>query len=297
MELLIIWFILFLFLGYKGYNIAHLEMVNVVVALKVLGQFWANKRIKIHCDNKAVVDILSHGRARDALMATCAHNVWLLTALYNISLLVVHIEGQKKSIADLLSRWTYSEDNVKTLLPFIPHPIWMNTHIEICSTVLYISVPGVATASLANRAVARLWQGFRPYTLIAYRRMIELFLAFLVALDLSLPQVSTLDVLAFTEYLLEFGMSAANITNHLTAIRSMLIIYNCDASAFRDERIPLFIKSVKINRPLQPVFKTVIDEDILLSLVIACDQFAQQIVFKALYLFTYFSFLRFSHTH
>ena len=118
-------------IGYKGYNIAHLEMVNVVVALKVWGQCWANKRIKIHCDNKAVVDILSHGRARDALMATCARNAWLLTALYNISLLVVHIEGQKNSIADLLSRWTYSEGNVKTLQTFIPHPIWMNTHIDL----------------------------------------------------------------------------------------------------------------------------------------------------------------------
>ena len=75
----------------------------------------------------------------------------------------------------------------------------------------------------------------------------------------------------------------------------MLTVYNCEASAFRDHRIPLFIKSVKINRPLQPVFKTVIDEDVLLSLVLACDQFSHPIVFKALYLFTYFSFLRLSN--
>ena len=155
-------------------------------------------------------------------------------------------------------------------------------------------MPGVATASLAGRAVDRLWLGFRPFTLRAYRWMFELFLAFLVALDLSLPQVSTLDVLAFMEYLVESGMPAANITNHLTAIRSMLIVYNREASAFRDHRIPLFIKSVKINRPLQPVFKTVID-DVLLFLVHACDQFSPPIVFKALYLFTYFSFLRLSN--
>ena len=37
--------------GYIGYNIAHLEMVTVVVALKVWGECWTNKRIKIHCDN------------------------------------------------------------------------------------------------------------------------------------------------------------------------------------------------------------------------------------------------------
>ena len=56
-------------------------------------------------------------------------------------------------------------------------------------------------------------------------------------------------------------MSAANITNHITAVRSLLIIYNCDASVFRDNRIPLFIKSIKSNRPLNPVIKTVIDEE------------------------------------
>ena len=125
--------------------------------------------------------------------------------------------------------------------------------------------------------------------------MFALFLGFLVAMGLSLSQVSTMDVLAFMEYLLESGMSAANITNHLTAIRSMLIIYNCDASAFRDHRIPLFIKSVKINRSLKPVFNTVIDENILLSMILACDNFSHPIIFRALYLFTYFSFLRLSN--
>ena len=109
--------------GYMGYNIAHLEMINVVMALKVWGQCWANKRINIHCDNKVVVDIFTYGRARDTLMATSAHNIWLLTALYNISLLVVHIEGHNNSIADLLSRWTYIEGNIKTLQNFIPDPI------------------------------------------------------------------------------------------------------------------------------------------------------------------------------
>ena len=77
------------------------------------------------------MDILTYGRARDSLMATCACDIWLLTALYNISLMVVHIEGQKYSVADLLSRWTYTENNVETLYTFIPHPIWMNTHIDL----------------------------------------------------------------------------------------------------------------------------------------------------------------------
>ena len=85
-------------------------------------------------------------------------------------------------------------------------------------------------------------------------------------------------------------MSATNITNHLTAVKSLLIIYNCDASAFRDHRILLFINSVKINRLLNPVFKTVIYEHILWSIVLYCDNFQFQFIFKALYLFVYFLF-------
>ena len=40
--------------GYMNYNIAHLEILNIVVALKVWAEHWANKQIKVHCNNMAV---------------------------------------------------------------------------------------------------------------------------------------------------------------------------------------------------------------------------------------------------
>ena len=103
-----------------------------------------------------------------------------------------------------------------------------------------------------------------------------------------------LDVLAFMEYLLQSGMSASNITNHLTAIRSMCIIYNCVTTPFRDNRIPLFIKAVKLNRPLQPKLHFVIDEALLEAIVLACSSLHSPLVFKALYLLAFDSFLRLS---
>ena len=54
---------------FMNYNIAHLEILNIIVALKVWAQHWANRRIKIHCDNMSMVEVLRNGRARD--------NVWL----------------------------------------------------------------------------------------------------------------------------------------------------------------------------------------------------------------------------
>ena len=86
----------------------------------------------------------------------------------------------------------------------------------------------------------------------------------------------------------------SNITNHLTAIRSCCIIYNIDTTPFRDNRLPLFIKSIKINRSLQPSFKLIIDESILDSICKVCSHLPFPVVFKALYLLAYFSFLRLS---
>ena len=45
--------------GYMNYNIAHLEMSNIVVALKIWANHWANMRIKVHCNNMAVVKALA----------------------------------------------------------------------------------------------------------------------------------------------------------------------------------------------------------------------------------------------
>ena len=69
---------------------------------------------------------------------------------------------------------------------------------------------------------------------------------------LSLPQVSTMDILAYMEHLLQSGMSASNITNHIAGIRAMFVVYGLNPTILTDNRIVLFLKSVRINRPLQP---------------------------------------------
>ena len=56
----------------------HLELLNIVVALKVWTVHWPNKRIKVHCDNMMVVEVLQKDRTRDATLALLARNVWLM---------------------------------------------------------------------------------------------------------------------------------------------------------------------------------------------------------------------------
>ena len=66
--------------------------------------------------------------------------------------------------------------------------------------------------------------------------------------------ISTLDILVIMEYLAQSGMSADHITNYITAVRSLCIVYNCDTSPFRHQIIPLFIKSLKLIRLLSCQF-------------------------------------------
>ena len=109
--------------GYNNYNIAHLEILNVVVALKIWGHVWANKSIQIMCDNMAVVEVLTCGSTKDFIMATCARNVWLLAAMFNVNIIVSHIRGLDNPIVDLLSRWHLTDNNSKKLHALVQDPI------------------------------------------------------------------------------------------------------------------------------------------------------------------------------
>ena len=116
--------------GFRGYNIAHLEILNVVVALKIWGQVWANKFIQIMYYNIAVVEVL-YGRAKDSIMATCARNIWLLAGMYNINLIVSHIRGLDNTVADLLSRCHHTPNNFQKLSHWIESPVWVNAHLDL----------------------------------------------------------------------------------------------------------------------------------------------------------------------
>ena len=112
-------------------HITQLEMLNIIVALKVWSNLWQNKKVKIKCDNLAVVEVLNSGKTRDPFLALCARNVWLISAIFNIQLLFSHIPGKNNYITDLLSRWTITVNPEQKLKQFLPHFIWINTHIDL----------------------------------------------------------------------------------------------------------------------------------------------------------------------
>ena len=115
--------------GYKNYTIVHLEILNIVVALKSWGPIWQDQVKEIKCDNMAVVEVLRSGKTRDAVLATCARNVWLLTLLFNIQLTINHIPVVHHKISDLLYRWQGTDIPLHKLSTLVPHYQWMPVHL------------------------------------------------------------------------------------------------------------------------------------------------------------------------
>ena len=85
----------------------------------------------VKCDNQAVVTVLTHSKTKDPFLATCARHVWLLAALYDLEVTYVHIRDKHNVIADLLSRWVPTSDNVLKLQSHIPNPLWISVPNDI----------------------------------------------------------------------------------------------------------------------------------------------------------------------
>ena len=152
-----------------------------------------------------------------------------------------------------------------------------------------------AAVQLTTSAFARLLQSFRPATQRAYNRMFSGFMAFLVVAGLLPSQVNVLVLLAFMEYLCQNKFTPSNISNYLAGVRAYYVIYNIPTTSFRDERIQMFIRSLKSNRPLMIKNMSVLTYDMIMAMLEVTAKLEAPQVFTSLYLLAFVSFLRLSH--
>ena len=112
-------------LGYEKMSIVHLEMLNILVAIRVWGPQWNGKAFRVACDNQAVVMVLNSGKTRDLTLAAIARNIFMEAASFDIFLKTVYIMGITNEIADSLSRWTMSEYFRKKFYSLLPNHVWV----------------------------------------------------------------------------------------------------------------------------------------------------------------------------
>ena len=60
------------------FHINHLEVFNIVLALRLWGQFWANASVCVRCDNLAVVQVVQNYKTKDNILASCMRLKYLV---------------------------------------------------------------------------------------------------------------------------------------------------------------------------------------------------------------------------
>ena len=73
----------------------------------------------------------------------------------------------------------------------------------------------------------------------------------------------------------------------------MFIIHSLPTHPFRDEKIQMFVKSVRINRSLMVKSNSIFTEQMLLDIVAATETLEFSKIFLSVYLLAFFSFLFF----
>ena len=89
---------------YIDHSIEWKELYVIVIASMTWGHAWKRKRLIVHCDNHAVVDIWHSHTSRNPLLMNLVRKLFFIAALNNFHIIIQHIPGIDNSIADALSR-------------------------------------------------------------------------------------------------------------------------------------------------------------------------------------------------
>ena len=88
----------------QEHTIAHLELLNVTVAVKVWCEQWEGRRVRVACDNSNACLALQTGRSRDPFIQHCVREIFLYSTRYDIDVRIEHHPGVQLVRADALSR-------------------------------------------------------------------------------------------------------------------------------------------------------------------------------------------------
>lgn len=89
---------------HPGWGISHFEFLAVIISLQVWSDQVKGCRLRVYCDNQAVVSVINTGRAKDAGMQKCLRWFCYLLTMMDSLVKMVYIDTIKNQKADILSR-------------------------------------------------------------------------------------------------------------------------------------------------------------------------------------------------
>ena len=86
------------------HSIAHLELLNVVVALKTWANEWRGHTVQVSCDNMNACLAVQSSRSKDPFIQHCIREIFVWRVSFDVDLAIVHCPGRNMTRADALSR-------------------------------------------------------------------------------------------------------------------------------------------------------------------------------------------------
>ena len=103
--------------------IHQLEMLAIVVSVKLWGDYFAGKRIRIYCDNESCVYVINKGKSKDLFLVSCLREILFYGAKNNFTINAEHIAGVENRIPDYLSRWDLDFKYKELFLKEVPNGV------------------------------------------------------------------------------------------------------------------------------------------------------------------------------
>ena len=152
-----------------------------------------------------------------------------------------------------------------------------------------------ALEKLSEGAQATVHAAFRPKTRKCYQMLFRNFVAFCHCAQIAWADINIQHIMAYLQFLIENNVSVHMVANHISALKANFVMYGLDYTVLNNPRVSYFLKSIKINRPLAIRPKNIITLPVLKQMVSLCDHTYCGKVFKAVFLLSFFAFLRISN--
>ena len=121
------------------------------------------------------------------------------------------------------------------------------------------------------------------------------FLGFCHCVKVSVHHLSVDIMIAYLESLAENNVSVNMVANHISALKASFILHGLDHILLDHPKVRYFTKSMRINRPLSLTKRNIMSLNDLKKLALCCNKIPNGQVFKAVFLISFFAFLRISN--
>ena len=143
-------------------------------------------------------------------------------------------------------------------------------------------------------AWTRIGQAYRPSTVVAHSTHFRTYLSFLIFTN-SPISITLSNVIAFLEYLYQNNISPRVIKNYLSSIVSTTKFYQIDYQGACHPSVVRYLRSISINSRFQPTPRGIFDIKTLYAISQACDQLPDPLLYRAIFLCSFYAFLRMSN--